>query len=106
MANVQNSIFAQRQKTQLKKKKKKESKEITEERKKKKEKSVLLFRESTRPVTAAIGFLPSVAFILKKTFSKMLFTGLGPSILEETVPSVWSTRDLEHSFFQYAPPSR
>ena len=39
---------------------------------------------------------------------KMLFTGLGRSILGETVPSVWvpGTQDLGHSFSQYGPPIR
>ena len=44
---------------------------------------------------------------------KMLFTGLGRSVLGETVPSVWvpptasgGTQDLGHSFSQYGPPSR
>ena len=39
---------------------------------------------------------------------KMLFTGLGRSILGETVPSVSvpDTQDLGHSFSQYGPPIR
>ena len=42
---------------------------------------------------------------------KMLFTGLGQSVLGETVPEVLSTArgqysDRGHSFSQYGPPSR
>ena len=41
----------------------------------------------------------------------LLFTGLGRSVLGETVPSIWvppsaGTQDLGHSFSQYGPPSR
>ena len=41
----------------------------------------------------------------------MLFTGLGRSVWEKTVPLVLSTargrtQDLGHSFFPYGPPAR
>ena len=36
---------------------------------------------------------------------KMLFIGVGRSVLGETVPS-GGTQDLGHSFSQYGPPSR
>ena len=44
-----------------------------------------------------------LAFTLRKT---KLFAGLSRSVLEETVPSVFRTQDLGHSFFQCGPPGR
>ena len=43
-------------------------------------------REFTRPMTVAVGFLPSAAFILKKKKMKCYSSAkVGPA-LEETVP--------------------